>query len=82
MFATLDHRDMALRAAPGTSLPGLILAPGDVSEVESATLIVFFSHLTCRFPDLSVSCTVYGRTAIVEPSSTEKSVIMLAERLI
>src|ERR1700720_3048500 len=82
MFATLDHLDIARRAAPRTSLPGLILAPGDVSEVESATLIVFLNHFTCRFPDLSVSCTVYERTAIVEPSSTEKIVIMPAARRI
>ena len=55
MFATLDHRDIARRAAPRTSLPGLMLAPGDLSELESATVIVFFTHFIWTLPEESVS---------------------------
>ena len=36
MFATLDQRASARRAAPTTSLSGLILAPGVSSELEKA----------------------------------------------
>src|SRR6185369_4459414 len=37
MFDNLDQRASARRAAPTTSLSGLMLAPGDCNDVEKAT---------------------------------------------
>jgi hypothetical protein len=47
MFVTSDQRRKALRAAPTTSLPALIFAGGELSEVENAMGIVVFVHLIC-----------------------------------
>jgi hypothetical protein len=46
MFAASDQRRSALRAAPNTSLPGLMLAGGELSELESAMLICVVLQLT------------------------------------
>src|SRR5215813_5701774 len=48
MFATRDHREIARRAAPTTSLPNLKFGPGVVRDVESAMVILRFGHFTCR----------------------------------
>jgi hypothetical protein len=45
MLATLDHRDIARRNAPRTSLPILISGPGELSELDKAMGIRFFDHL-------------------------------------
>ena len=82
MFATLDHRDIARRAAPKTSLPGLILDPGALSEEESPIVIFLLGHLICRLLEGSTSCTVYDQTEIVEPSISDNRTIMAAKRRI
>src|SRR6185436_18347448 len=48
IFERLDQRASARRAAPTTSLSGLMFAPGERSEVESATSIVFFGQRILR----------------------------------
>src|SRR5689334_3699097 len=48
MFARVDQRPSARRAAPMTSLSGLMCAPGVISDVENATSIVFLDHLMRR----------------------------------
>src|SRR5215475_2222325 len=45
IFDRVDQRASARRAAPTTSLSGLIFAPGESSEFDNATSIVFFGHL-------------------------------------
>ncbi len=45
MLAMLDQRARARRAAPITSDPGLMLGPGEVSEMEKAISIVLLDHL-------------------------------------
>src|SRR2546423_264892 len=77
-----DHLDIARRAAPRTSLPILICDPGEVSDVDKAIAIFRPAHLIWIFPDESVSCTVYGRTGIVEPRSKEKRMAKVAGRRI
>jgi hypothetical protein len=47
MLAASDQRRKALRAAPNTSLPGLILAGGELSELDNETVIGEDIHLTC-----------------------------------
>src|SRR5687768_13024967 len=44
MFARLDQRVSARRAAPMTSLSGLMLEPGIISDVEKETSIVFLGQ--------------------------------------
>lgn len=44
----LAHRERARRAAPTTSLSGLILAPGESKEVESETWMVFLGQRILR----------------------------------
>jgi hypothetical protein len=68
MFVVLDHRERARRAAPITSLPGLMFGPGDVRELENATVIVFVGHLIWRGEAESVNSIVYGRTGEAIPS--------------
>src|SRR6185436_14254302 len=48
IFDRLDQRASARRAAPTTSLSGLMFAPGDINDVESETSIVFRGHLILR----------------------------------
>src|SRR6185503_498331 len=44
IFARLDQRASARRAAPMTSLSGLICEPGIINDVEKATSIVFLGQ--------------------------------------
>ena len=60
----------------------MICGPGEVSDVDRAIAIFLPAHLICIFPDESVSCTVYGRTGIVEPTSRQKRIAKVAGRRI
>src|SRR6266850_3443352 len=62
MLATLAQRSSARRAAPITSLPDLILAGGELSEVEKETMIGLVSQRRATMPELSRYCSVYART--------------------
>src|SRR3982751_1661869 len=53
-FESCSHRARALRAAPVTSLPALMLAGGDESEVESAMVIFVAGHFICTVAEGSV----------------------------
>src|SRR5215216_1714258 len=48
IFERLDQRASARRAAPTTSLSGLMLAPGESIEVDSATSMVFLGQCILR----------------------------------
>ncbi len=48
MFDMLDQRNNARRAAPTTSVPGLIFAPGLRREFEKCTSMVLLGHFICR----------------------------------
>src|SRR6185369_2073534 len=48
MFARLAQRARARRAAPTTSLSGLMFAPGESSELDKATSMVRLGHLILR----------------------------------
>ncbi len=82
MFVVLDHRERARRAAPITSLPGLMFGPGDVRELENATVIVFVGHLIWRGEAESVNSIVYGRTGQATPSRIASKVNRVDERRI
>ncbi len=82
MLVVLDHRERARRAAPITSLPGLMFGPGDVRELENATVIVFVGHLIWRGAAESVNSIVYGRTGQATPSKIASRVNRVDERRI
>src|ERR1051325_11423907 len=48
IFERLDQRASPRRAAPTTSLSGLMFGPGESNEVERATSIVFFGQRILR----------------------------------
>src|SRR6185369_14631736 len=48
IFERLDQRASARRAAPTTSLSGLMFEPGESRDVESATSMVFFGQRILR----------------------------------
>src|SRR5713226_8383137 len=78
VLATLAQRSNARRAAPITSLPDLILAGGELSEVEKATMIGRVSQRRATMPELSRYCSVYARTGACALMSANTATIALS----
>ena len=58
MSATLDQLSSARRAAPITSLPVLMFAGGETSELEKATMMGRTTHRRATIPEASRYCKV------------------------
>src|SRR6266576_5135268 len=78
MSATLAQLSSARRAAPITSLPILIFAGGELSELEKATMMGRVSQRRATSPEPSRYCSVYAHTGACALKSTNRATMALS----
>src|SRR5438270_7112282 len=78
MSATLAQLSSARRAAPIKSLPILMFAGGELSELEKATMMGRVSQRRATSPEPSRYCSVYARTGACALKSTNSAMMELS----